>query len=144
MVDQTQANKPDTYDGIRDFPALNTWLHEVEQYLSLAQLSSPSDAITDRNSIVFASSYLTVNAAVWWFSLFNYTETPSSWDAFKNVIVKDFIPANHTCCAGDKLRKPKELDSVEKQLAEYRNTLFTIGDINDVENLDRFIDGLKY
>lgn len=139
-----KPSKPDTYDGTRDFLVVNTWLYKVEQYLSLTQLSSPNVAITYHNRIAFASSYLTGNAAVWWFNLVKSPETFSSWDAFKNVIVKEFIPADHTRRARDKLRKLKQLGPVEKYLAEYRNTVLMIGDNNDGEKLDRFIDGLKY
>lgn len=139
-----KPNKPDTYDGKRDFLTVNAWLYQVEQYLSLIQLGSPDALISDHNQISFASSYLKGNAAVWWFNLINSNSSPTTWALFRESIVNEFVPADHARRARDKLRKIKQTGSVEKYLAEYRNIVLTINDMNDGEKMDRFVEGLKY
>lgn len=74
----------------------------------------------------------------------NSPGTPSSWEDFKSSLISEFIPSEHNRLGRDKLRKHKQTGSVEKYLAEYRNTILLIGDINEGEKLNRFVDGLKY
>lgn len=59
-------------------------------------------------------------------------------------MVAEFIPADHTRRAGDKLKQLKQIGSVERFVSEYRNLILMIGDMNDGEKVDRFVDGLKY
>lgn len=139
-----KPNKPETYDGTRDFVNVSTWLYKVEQFLSLTQLSAPTTIITDHNRIAFASSYLSGNAAIWWFHLVSSATTPTTWESFKAALMNEFIPRDHDRRARDKLRTLKQTTSVEKYLAEYRNITLMIGDMNDGEKVDRFVDGLKY
>lgn len=139
-----KPNKPDTYDGTREYVTVNTWLYTIEQYLSLTQLSSPNTPLTDHNKIAFASSYLKGNAAVWWFHIVNSQESPATWGAFKARLISEFIPADHCRRARDKLRTLKQTSSVEHYLSEYRNTILMIGDMHEGEKVDRFVDGLKY
>lgn len=139
-----KPNKPEPYDGTRDYLKVNTWLYTIERYLSLTQLASPTAAISDHNRISFASSYLKGNAAVLWFNMVNNSRIPTSWDEFKTMIIGEFVPADHTQRARDKLRKLRQISSVEKYLSEYRNIVLMISDINEGEKLDRFIDGLRY
>lgn len=124
--------------------AVTTWLYTVEQYLSLIQLSSSSIFITDQNKISFASSYLTGNAAIWWYQLVNASNIPSTWDEFRAVLMTEFIPADHKRRARDKLRRLKQTSSVEKYLSEYPNSTLQIGDMNEGEKVDRFVEGLKF
>lgn len=139
-----KPNKPECYDGKRDFLTVNTWIYTIGQYLSLTQLSSPSIQITEHNRIAFASSYLKGNAAVRWYNLVNSPSVPTSWNKFKEFLILEFIPADHTPRARDKLRKLKQTTSVEHYLAEFRNIVLMIGDISEGEKIDRFVEGLKY
>lgn len=59
-----KPSKPEKYYVTRDFRTVSTWIYQVFQYLSLAQLNNPMSSITDDNKITFASAYLTGNAAV--------------------------------------------------------------------------------
>lgn len=139
-----KPNKPEAYDGSRDYVKVNTWLYMIEQYLNLTQLSAPNIVINDHNRISFASSYLKENAAVWWYHLVNLQSTPTTWDSFKEALLAEFIPVDHTRRARDKLRKLKQTSSVERYLSEYRNITLMINDMSEGEKVDRFVDGLKY
>lgn len=139
-----KPNKPDTYDGRRDFLTVNTWIYKVEQFLNLSQLSSPETLITDLNRIQFASSYLTGNAAVWWFNVVNGVDAPTSWEGFRTKLVEEFIPADHNRQARDKLRRLRQNSSVEKYLCDFRNTILMISNISEDEKTDKFVSGLKY
>lgn len=116
----------------------------VEQYLTLTQRSAPNAAITDHNKISFASSYLSDNAAIWWYHLVNCQSTTSTWPAFKKALFTECVPSDHTRRARDRLRELKQTGSVEKYLSEYRNITLMINDVSEGEKVDRFVDGLKY
>lgn len=139
-----KPNKPEAYDGTRDYVTVNTWLYTVEQYLNLAQLSSPNVVINDHNKIALSSSYLKDNDSAWWYHLVKSPNTPSTWESFKSSLILKLVPADHTRRARDKFRKIKQLGSVEKYLSEFRNVILMIGDINEAEKVDRFVDGLKF
>lgn len=53
-----RPNKPETYDGKRDFLTVNTWIFNIEQYLILTQLNNNNVVISDENQIRFASPFL--------------------------------------------------------------------------------------
>lgn len=126
-----KPNNQKLYDRSRDFLAVNICLYTVEGYLILTQLSSPTIQITDMNMIAFASFYLKGHPAVWWFNIFNSPEIPTARETFKNLLTAAFLRIYHTQRAPDKLRKLRQVSSVEKYLSEYRNKVMTIGDIND-------------
>lgn len=139
-----KPNKPEAFDGNREFLIVNTRLYSVEKYLNLSKLSSPTTPLMDHDKKKFASSYLKQNAAVWWYNLVNSPSVPITWEDFKAAVVRESVPVDHTRRARDKLRNLKQTSSAEKYLSEYRNTVLMIGKINEGEKVDRFVDGLKY
>lgn len=138
-----KPNKPDLYDGKRDFLAVNTWLFKIQQDLSLAALSNPSVKLTDENRIMFASSFLTSTATSWWYTVVQSGHTPSTWEDFRTLVLNAFVPTDHIRRARDKLRGLRQTHSVSKYLAEFRNCILTISDISEGELLDRYVQGLK-
>lgn len=74
----------------------------------------------------------------------NSSSTPNSGEGFKSLITAELIPADHVRRARDKLRKLKQVVSVEKYLSDFRNIIFMRTDMNKGERLDKFIEGLKY
>lgn len=74
----------------------------------------------------------------------NSPNTPTTWLDFRNALLSEFVTSDHTRRARDKLRSLKQMNSVEKYLPEYRNLILMIGDMNEGEKVDRFVDGLKY
>lgn len=139
-----KPNKPEAYDGRRDFLVVSTWLYKVEQYLVLMQLNNPAAQLLEANRILYASTFLTGTAAVWWYTLVQSNTVPTTWDQFKAKVVAEFVPDDHVRRARDKMRKLQQTGSVSKYLAEFRNVTITIPGINDGEMWDRFCAGLKY
>lgn len=99
-----KPNKPDSYDGRRDYLVVNTWLYKVEQYLALTQITRPGVMLDDSSRILFASTFLTGTAAVWWYTLIQSNKIPNTWEQFKAAVVKEFVPEDHVRRARDKLR----------------------------------------
>ena len=59
-----KPNKPEAYDGRHDYLVVNTWLYKIKQYLISAQLSKPSNVLSDGNRIIYTSTFFTGTAAV--------------------------------------------------------------------------------
>lgn len=59
-----KPNKPDIFDGKREFLTVNTWICTIDQYLTMAQLNIPNAPRTDETNIIF--SHLT------WRELFDH------------------------------------------------------------------------
>jgi len=138
-----RPNKPDAFDGTRDFLVVNTWVYKVEQYLALAQLANPTAPMTDANRIMYASTFLTGTAAVWWYTVVQTALLPNTWEDFKKAVIAEFVPEDHVRRARDKLRKLKQVTSVSKYISEFRNIVLTIPDVTDGEKWDKFCAGLK-
>lgn len=126
-----KPDKPEKYDGKRDYLIVNTWLYQLEQYFNLLQFSIPDREITDTSKITLASTLLISIAAVWWFTLVQTNSIPTMWEDFKQLIMSEFIPSHHVRMARDKLRKLKQTHSVSKYLSEFRNTILTIPDFTE-------------
>lgn len=138
-----KPNKPDAFDGRRDFLAVSTWLFKVEQYLTLSAISNPSATISDESRIMFASSFMTSTAASWWYTIIQSGQEPSTWTEFRTLVLNEFVPVDHNRRARDKLRRLKQNSSVSKYLSEFRNCILTVNDMSDGERFDRFVQGLK-
>lgn len=138
-----RPNKPDSFDGRRDFLMLSSWLYKVAQYLTLIHVSNPTTPIPDETRVTFASSFLTSTASIWWFTIVQSGNVPSSWSDFKSLVLQEFVPSDHQTRARDKLRRLKQTHSVSKYLSEFRNCVLTIADISGGEKFDRFVHGLK-
>lgn len=138
-----RPNKPDSYNGARDFLIISTWLYKIEQYIQLVQLTNPNFQLTEANKILFASTFLTETAAVWWFTQIQSNIAPTTWVDFKNALTREFIPEDHIRRARDKLRRCKQGGSVSKYITEFRNAILAVQDVGEGEKFDRFVEGLK-
>lgn len=138
-----RPNRPEKYSGKRDFLIINTWIYKIDQYLSLMQISNPGTNVTEECQIMFASSFLTETAAVWWFTLVQNATTPSTWQEFKQALMAEFLPEDHIRRARDRLRRVKQKGSASEYIAEFRNIILAVPDISEGEKFDRFIEGLK-
>jgi hypothetical protein len=81
--------KPSSYDGKRDSLTVETWLYQVEQYLSLVQVGSPETPINDETKISYASSLFTQTAATWWYMLVQAGSVPGNWENMKEISSSD-------------------------------------------------------
>lgn len=139
-----KPNKPEPFDGRRDYLVVNTWLYKIEQYLTLVQLSNPGLPLSEGNRILYASTFLTETAAVWWYTLVQANTVPTTWTQFKDKIISEFVPDDHVRRSRDRLRKLKQNSSVSKYLSDFRNICLTVPGMTDGEMWDRFCTGLKY
>ena len=137
-----KPNKPSIYDGKRDELAVRTWLYQVDQYLTLAQVGSQV-ALSDEMKIAFATSYMTSTAATWWYTLVASNSAPVVWEEFKNAVTQEFIPFDSVQRSRDKLRRLTQRFSVAAYLAEFRNVILAIPQMTEDEKVDRFCQGLK-
>ena len=139
-----KTNRPEPFDGRRDYLVVHTWLYKVEQYLALTEITNPNVGLSDQSRIMYASTFLAGTAAVWWYTMVQSNQTPATWADFKVAITREFVPEDHVRRARDKLRKLRQTGSVSKYLSEFRNLVLTIPDVTDGEKWDRFCSGLKY
>lgn len=71
-------------------------------------------------------------------------KAPTTWVDLRNMLLAEFVPANHVRRTRDKLSRLKHTFSVCNYLAEFRNVILTITDVTDGEKLHLFCSGLKY
>lgn len=138
-----KPNKPEAYNGKRDFLAVHTWLYKMEQYFHLIQMVNPEMQLAENDRVTFAASFLTGPASTWWFTLVQGEQLPTTWKEFRDKVSQEFVPSDHVRRARDKLRNLRHESSVAKYLTDFRNISLTIPDMNDGEKWDRFISGLK-
>ncbi len=128
-----KPNKPEPFDGKRDYLVANTWLYKIKQYLALLQFGNPRSHISEETKITFSTTLLTGTTAEWWFPLVQGPNSPSTWVSFKQAIVREFIQSDHVRRACDRLRKLQQSGSVPKYLSEIRNIALMVPDMNEGE-----------
>lgn len=122
-----KPKQPDAYDGRREFLAVNTWSYKIEQYLSILLVLTPSlMKMTEADHVLFASTFLTGNNAVWWYTIVQMNKVPTTWDQFKKLIQDEFVPRDHIMRVREKLRRLRQVTSASKYLSDFRNITLTI------------------
>lgn len=107
------------------------------------QVTNPGVNITEECKIMFASSFLSETAAIWWFTLVQTNMIPTTWQDFKQSLLGEFLPEDHVRRARDRLKRARQTSFVAKYISEFRNIILTVPDLTEGEKFDRFIDGLK-
>lgn len=138
-----KPNKSECYDGSSGFVIVSNCLYTVHQYLSLDMLSKQTACLSGKIKIIFAASFFTSDAASWWYTIIQLGQVPTTWDKFKTLVMREFIPSDHIRKTRRKLRRLKRTDSISKFLAEFQNCNLTITDMLEEENSDQFASGLK-
>lgn len=67
-------------------------IYKVEQYLDPAQYSNQNFRIVEANQILYASTFLSGAAAMWWSTLDPCILMPTTWIDFKVRIRKECFP----------------------------------------------------
>lgn len=137
-----KPNKPNNFDGKRDEYAVQTWLYQVKQYLTLTQIGNAL-ILDEPTKISFAATFFSDTAAAWWYTLVASNSIPDTWEAFENAVRLEFIPFDSVQRSRDKLRRLIQRTSVSSYLSEFRNIVLTIPGMNASEQVDRFCQGLK-
>lgn len=138
-----KPNKPEQFKGTRDRLVVETWLYQLEQYLTLVQMQNTELVLNDGAKIMYATTLFTSTAASWWFMKVAANAVPDSFQEFKNLVRAEFIPADSVRRARDKLRNLHQKYSVAAYLSEFRNVALSIPGISMDEMLDKFVSGLK-
>lgn len=89
-----EPNRPEVFCGKRDFVTVSIWVYKIEQYFMVSRIMQPGLQVSDELKVVFAATYLSGEAAVWWFSLVQRGSAPMSWDGFKEALQREFIPSD--------------------------------------------------
>lgn len=137
-------NRPEPYGGRRDYLVVSTWLYNMEQYLLIVQLVNPNSMLSDGNRIIYASPFFTGTAPVWWYTIVQSNEFPTTSEKFEKRLISEFVPSDHVRRARAMLRRLNHTSSVSKYLDKFGNIILTIPDVTDGEKLDRFCSGIKY
>lgn len=143
MPSVMKPNKPECFEGKRDRLAVETWLYQVGQYLTLIQVGNADLVLDDATKINFASMFLKGTAASWWYVKVQTQQLPTTWIDFQTAVRTEFIPQDSLRRARDKLRKLEQRTSVSGYLTEFRNIVLAIPGISEEERLDKFVSGLK-
>ncbi len=116
----------------------------MEQYFHLLSTFNPGVLQTEESKIMFASSFLSDSAAIWWYTIVQSGSSPTTWSSFCEALKSEFVPADYVRRARDRLRRLKQTGSVTKYLSEFRKVILTLPDVTEGEKLDKFVQGLKH
>lgn len=130
------ASKPPKYDGSRKMVALNIFISKMKNFI-LSQ--SGLDA---QRQLAIASSYLEGSAYVWFLG-WNADYPYGSFEQFLEALKSQFAPLNSEQDVRDRLRRLKQMTSVEKYSELYRKILEEAPEIGGEEKKSFFIQGLK-
>lgn len=132
---------PPTYSGNLHGHSPKAWLYKLTSYFDAANIS------TDANRLAVASYYLNGAALSWWRMLdalpLGSASKPSTWEEFKEALIKNFEDANPVEQARDRLATLQQRTSVRQYAMMMRNTSMDIPGITNEELKDRFLRGLK-
>ena len=130
------ASKPPKYDGTRKMVTLNIFVSKMRNFIS-AQTN-----LDTQRQLAVASSYLEGSAYVW-FLKWSDDNPYGNFDQFLNALRVQFMPMNSEQDVRDRLRRLKQLSSVEKYVDLFRKTLEEAPDMDELEKKSFFIYGLK-
>lgn len=139
---QLMPAKPDTYSGQRRIPA-DGWLFNLEQYFRATGGSSLSDEF----KIHFAAAQFREAAANWWRRQQQHASTgigiqesgdnnTTSWKAFKETFLKQFLPVSTKDTARAILHNLKQRSNVAGYCDEFNKILIQL-DSNDMSEADQ-------
>lgn len=133
-----KPKQPDTFTGSDRRTDVETWLFQVEKYVTVTKPGAG-----DAEKVDFACLYLKDAALTWWRALSSAGQLPTTWQSFRDLMHKQFLPVNNVKLARDRLAQLKQLTSVREYAFRLRLTLLEIPGIAEEEKLDRFVRGLK-
>lgn len=134
--------KPKPYDGKTSTGAVENFLFDCEQYFKASLI------IDESQKLLFATSMLEGIAKTWWrFQLEQaekgYHQIITTWDEFVEELKGRFQIVNSVQNARDKLANLKQTGGVRGYVAQFQNLVMQIPDINEGEQLDKFVRGLR-
>lgn len=67
-------NNPETFDGIRDYLAVNYLISKIESNPIISNLSNPDALLSEESRIALETTFLMENAEIWWYNLIQSSE----------------------------------------------------------------------
>ena len=128
--------KPEAFLGKAN-ENVRQWIFSVELWFSAGGV------LTDHERIVLAVGLLRDSALVWWRSVHDLPDVPTTWEEFKAATIHAFEPINPAESARDRLATLRQTSSVRTYASIFRFLAMSIPGITDDEKKDRFIRGLK-
>lgn len=124
-------------------PRFSGRLAEAEGWLFTVETYFKATSITDPLRVTYAATLLEGRAALWWRSIADDPDAPTTWDAFKSELMVNFVPVDSTKEARRRLRFLRQRTSVAAYTAEFTKACLEIPGITEDEKMDRFLAGLK-
>ena len=135
-VNRIKPVKPEALFG-KPNENVRQWIFSVELWFTAGHVTSDLERVT------LAVSLLRDAALVWWRSIHDLAEAPTTWEEFKSATISAFEPVNPAESARDRLATLRQSGSVRTYAYVFRSTAMSIPGITDDEKKDRFIRGLK-
>ena len=129
--------KPETFHG-KPNENVRQWIFSVELWFTSGGVTTHIERIT------LAVSLLRDAALVWWRSIHDLAEAPTTWEEFTSATINAFEPVNPAESARDRLATLRQSGSVRTYAYIFRSTAMSIPGITDDEKKDRFVRGLKF
>ncbi len=114
---------------------VSDWLFEVSNFLEATGVSNDQKLPT-------TIALLTGPAAKWWQNVQSLHQD-IGFEAFKQLLVKQFSVVDRERDARDQLFKLKQVRSLRAYSNEFRTLIIQVPDMNEADKVDRYIRGLK-
>lgn len=128
--------RPSVFKGTEKSSKVDDWLYQINAYFDLLQEQD------EATKIQYAASLLEEHAARW-YRLRVQSNSFSSWKEFQDSILEFFRPVNATKLARDKLANLVQTTTVQNYVQKFTELCLEIPDLGEVEQLDRFVRGLR-
>ncbi len=128
--------KPEAFSGKAN-ENVRQWIFSVELWFVAGGV------LTDPEKIVLGVGLLRDTALVWWRSIHDLPDVPTTWEEFKAATIHAFEPINPAESARDRLATLRQTGSVRTYASIFRSVAMSIPGVTDDEKKDRFIRGLK-
>ena len=167
-MDGMKPGKLAYFDGRRDAMMVTAWLYQAELKLGVGATASITQemfvtpqttrsrafgvretpvaperppALNELQIIRTAVTYFREYAVIWW--LTEDRSGVTSWKAFSQLIVDEFVPADANERARDQIHYLKQNTSVFVYASKFRSLSLLISDMGPAEKYDKFVRGLK-
>src|SRR5215212_527670 len=95
------------------------------------------------NRAEYIPTFLKGHAATWWRNLDEDNNIPITWNDIGRLMMDVFKPVNALMLARNKIRNLKQFTSVEAYNQRFRELCIDITDMEEAEELDKYLAGLK-
>lgn len=136
--------KPNRFRGDKvDLQEVTVWLFGLESFFAASNVSGEGERVT------FAAAMLEGPAQTWWMTVMHGATNgsgqiaPSTWAGFGAALKQRFQPINAERAARDRLHSLRQVTTVNSYATDFQQLLLKCPDISGVDQLHRFIHGLK-